>query len=184
MENPPSMSGGWTQAGGNLKQLTIGTYDNPAMCSPDGKWLVFAGLVGGKFIAQKRFRRRRRVTTLSDQSLTCGCINISPDGKELAFQTQACHRRSHRASRFSISPLCKPIKTMERDPRAGGEIRYTADGKAIGYFIREKGQYALWISPVDGSPGHVVTDFTPERILDFHWSPDGKKLAGHPLPPR
>ena len=75
--------------GGNLKQLTTGGYDNPAMCSPDGKWLVFSGLVGSKFTAQRVSVDGGAVTTLSDSILTCGCINISPDGKAIAFQTQA-----------------------------------------------------------------------------------------------
>jgi len=69
------------------------------------------------------------------------------------------------------------VKTIERDPRAGGEIRYTSDGKTIGYPIRENGLYALWVSPVDGSPGHRVTEFETDHIVDFHWSPDGKTLG-------
>jgi Tol biopolymer transport system component len=163
-------------SGGNLKQLTFGPFDNPAMCSPDGKWLVFSGLVSGKFIAQKVSVDGGVATTLSDNILTCGCINVSPDGKDLAFQTQLVTGGPIVIKILDFATL-KPIKTMERDPRAGGEIRYTADGKAIGYYIREKGQFALWVAPVDSSPGHVVTGFTPERIIDFHWSPDGKKLA-------
>ena len=162
--------------GGNLKQLTFGSFDNPAMCSPDGKWLVFSGLVGSKFTAQRVSVDGGAVTTLSDAILTCGCINISPDGKAIAFQTQASTGAPISIKILDFTTL-QPIKSLERDPRAGGEIRYAADGQAIGYFIREKGQYAMWISPIDGSPGHVVSGFTPERILDFHWSPDGKKLA-------
>jgi Tol biopolymer transport system component len=163
-------------SGGNLKQLTFGAYDNPAMCSPDGKWLIFSGLVGGKFIAQKVSVDGGAVSTISDYLLTCGCINVSPDGKDIAFQTQLVTGGPIVIKILDFATL-QPIKTMERDPRAGGEIRYTADGKAIGYFVREKGQYAMWIAPIDGSPGHVVTGFTPERIIDFHWTPDGKKLA-------
>ena len=54
---------------------------------------------------------------------------------------------------------------------------YTSDGKTIGYPIRENGLYALWVSPVDGSPGHRVTEFEADRIEDFHWTPDGKTLG-------
>jgi Tol biopolymer transport system component len=70
-----------------------------------------------------------------------------------------------------------PVKILERDPRAGGEIRYTSDGKTIGYPIRENGLYALWVSPVDGSTGHRVTEFETDRIEGFHWTPDGKILG-------
>jgi hypothetical protein len=33
------------------------------------------------------------------------------------------------------------------------------------------------VSPVDGSPGHRVTEFETDHIADFHWSPDGKTLG-------
>jgi Tol biopolymer transport system component len=42
--------------GGNLKQLTTGSDDAPAMCSPDGKWLVYASYDAGKFVAEKSSR--------------------------------------------------------------------------------------------------------------------------------
>jgi hypothetical protein len=69
------------------------------------------------------------------------------------------------------------VKVIDRDPRVGGEIRYTQDGKTIGYFIREKGLYALWVSPADDAPGHRVSEFETDRIDDFHWSADNKTLG-------
>ncbi len=163
-------------SGGNLKQLTNGSYDFPAMCSPDGKWVVFAGLVSGKYIARKVPIDGGEAVTLSDALLTCGCVNVSPDGKDLAFQTQPVAGGPIVIKILDFATL-QPIKMLERDPRAGGEIRYTADGKNIGYFVRENGKFALWAAPVDGSPGHAATAFEPDVILDFHWSPDGKSLA-------
>jgi eukaryotic-like serine/threonine-protein kinase len=162
--------------GGNLKQITTGTDDEPAMCSPDGKWLVYAGNVSGKFVAMKVSVDGGAVTQLSDSLLTCGCVNISPDGKNLAFQTQPTTGGPIVIKILDFETL-QPVKVIERDPRAGGEIRYTADGKTIGYFIRENGLYALWVSPVDGSPGHRITDFEPDRIPDFHWAADNKTLG-------
>ena len=32
----------------------------------------------------------------------------------------------------------------------------------------------IWIQPIDGSPGRQITHFNSERILSFHWSPDGR----------
>ncbi len=162
--------------GGNLKQLTTGTYDQPAMCSPDGKWLVYAGFDGGKFVAKKVPVDGGTSTQLSEALLTCGCVNVSPDGKNLAFQTQPTTGGRVVIKILDFETLA-PVKILERDPRAGGEIRYTSDGKTIGYPIRENGLYALWVSPVDGSPGHRVTEFEADHIEDFHWTPDGKTLG-------
>jgi Tol biopolymer transport system component len=162
--------------GGNLKQLTTGSDDAPAMCSPDGKWLVYASYDSGKFVAKKISIDGGTPTQLSEALLTCGCVNVSPDGKYLAFQTQPTTGGAVVIKILDFETL-RPVKTIERDPRAGGEIRYTSDGKTIGYPIREHGLYALWVSPVDGSPGHRVTEFEADRIDDFHWSRDGKTLG-------
>jgi len=163
-------------SGGNLKQITTGEDDEPAMCSPDGKWLVYASLDSGKFVSKKVSVDGGPSTTLSDALLTCGCINISPDGRYLAFQTQPSPGAPVIIKILDFQSL-QLVKDFPRDPRAVGEIRYTTDGKFIGYPVRDKGLYALWLSPVDASPGHTVTPFNADRIPDFHWSPDGKKLA-------
>jgi Tol biopolymer transport system component len=162
--------------GGNLKQLTSGTDDEPAMCSPDGKWLVYASFDKGKFVAKKVPVDGGTPTQLSEALLTCGCVNVSPDGKYLAFQTQPTTGGPVVIKILDFETL-QPVKTIERDPRAGGEIRYTSDGKTIGYPIRENGLYALWVSPVDGSPGHLVTEFESDHISDFHWTADNKTLG-------
>jgi len=163
-------------SGGNLKQISTGTDDEPAMCSPDGKWLVYAGFDSGKFLAKKVSVDGGPSTKLSEALLTCGCVNISPDGKNIAFQTQPTTGGAIIIKILDFETL-QPVKIIERDPRAGGEIRYTSDGKTIGYPIRENGLYALWVSPVDGSPGHRVTEFESDHIVDFHWSPDNKTLG-------
>jgi eukaryotic-like serine/threonine-protein kinase len=162
--------------GGNLKQLTTGSDDAPAMCSPDGKWLVYASYDSGKFLPKRVSVDGGTPTQVSDALLTCGCVNVSPDGKYLAFQTQPTTGGAVVIKILDFETL-QPVKMIERDPRAGGEIRYTSDGKTIGYPIRENGLYALWVSPVDGSPGHRVTEFETDRIDDFHWSQDGKTLG-------
>src|SRR5271156_6735724 len=162
--------------GGNLKQITTGTDDEAAMCSPDGKWLVYAGYDSGKFLAKRVSVDGGASTQLSESLLTCGCVNISPDGKNIAFQTQPTTGGAIIIKILDFETL-QPVRVIPRDPRAGGEIRYTQEGKTIGYYIREKGLFALWVSPVDGSPGHRVTEFEPDRIPDFHWSADNKTLG-------
>jgi Tol biopolymer transport system component len=35
----------------------------------------------------------------------------------------------------------------------------------------------ILLQPLDGSPGHQVTDFSSENISQFQWPPDGKTLT-------
>ncbi len=62
-------------------------------------------------------------------------------------------------------------------PRATGFIRFSRDGKSLIYTTRENGVDNLLQQPLDGSAGKALTAFKAEHIWDFHWSPDGSKLA-------
>jgi serine/threonine protein kinase len=162
--------------GGNIKQITTGDLETPAMCSPDGKWLMYEGTVNNKNIAERVSVDGGTPTPISDDALACGCINYSSDGKFIAYQAE-----SRGGEKVVIQILdaetFKTVRTLERHEGARGEIRYSMDGKYIGYPFREKGLYALWASPVDGSPGHEVTPFGPDPLIDFHWSPKNDRLG-------
>ena len=43
--------------------------------------------------------------------------------------------------------------------------------------VRENGIDDLWQQPLDGSPGKHLTSFKAEHIWDYHWYPDGSRLA-------
>ena len=45
------------------------------------------------------------------------------------------------------------------------------------YSVRTGNADNLWLQPLDGTPGHQITDFKSELIRDFDWSPDGRKIA-------
>lgn len=64
---------------------------------------------------------------------------------------------------------------LRQDITAPGS--FTPDGKSLAYAIGENGTDNIWVQPLDGSPGHAITRFTSEKIYEFHWSPDGKRLA-------
>ena len=51
------------------------------------------------------------------------------------------------------------------------------DGKSVAYIIQDQGVDNIFLQPLDGSPGHLITNFTSEHIAKFQWSPDGKTLA-------
>jgi len=66
---------------------------------------------------------------------------------------------------------------FDANPRISKGVQFTADGKFVAYPVFENGVDNVWIQPLDGSPGHQITHFNSERIFQFHWSPDGKRLG-------
>jgi Tol biopolymer transport system component len=112
--------------------------------------------------------------------LAANRFDLSRDGKQLAFLTSEANPATKVVTqKVSVLDLGsgKPARLLAPDPRISGGPLFTPDGKAVAYPILEKGVENVWLQPLDGSPGHQLTHFTTERIAQFAWSPDGKRLA-------
>ncbi len=160
--------------GGNLKQLSNGKRDYYPICSPDGQWVYYVDGGAGQIM-------RVSIDGGSAQKVTdlpiAEIFDISPDGGTIAFAT-VDHAAGHEGKLALVATDAGKVRqslNFERQP--GGVIRFSRDGKAIVYTFHENGVDNLWQQPLDGSPGKQLTAFTSERILDFHWSSDGRKLA-------
>jgi serine/threonine protein kinase/Tol biopolymer transport system component len=107
-------------------------------------------------------------------------IGISPDGKTLAYVVGLMNpggsRSIQKIALLDVVTLNSP-RMFDADPRISKGVQFTADGKFVAYPIAENGVDNIWIQPIEGTPGHQITHFNAERILSFHWSPDGKRLG-------
>jgi Tol biopolymer transport system component len=103
-------------------------------------------------------------------------IDISRDGNNLAFLT---FQGSDVDPRIAViaAALGQLIQMSKFQKPPGSVLRLAQDGKATVYTVRGAGVDNLWLQPLDGSPGHKLTNFDSEHILDFRWSFDGKSLA-------
>jgi len=68
-------------------------------------------------------------------------------------------------------------RLLDVHPQISGSAQFTPDNKAVAYPIHDNGVDNLWVQPLNGSAGHQITNFKSDKIDQFHWSPDGKKLA-------
>ncbi len=91
------------------------------------------------------------------------------------------HRSENTPGKLALVPLdagSNPqVQFLDPDPRIGNAPHFTPDGKALVYPVREKGTENLWLHPLDGSPGHRITNFPADMIQTFQFSPDGKTLG-------
>jgi serine/threonine protein kinase/Tol biopolymer transport system component len=161
--------------GGNLKQLSHGKADNHSVCTRDSQWVYY--------IQQQDQSTLARVPLdggtpqdISKLPIDESQFDISPDGKLAAFGTIE-HSGDHKEKLAVVDIASGQAKMLDFDHVRWGLLRFSPDGKAVVYSERENGVDNLWLQPLDGSKGKQLTDFTAEKIYDFHWSFDGKQLA-------
>jgi len=162
-------------AGGNPKELSDGKLDDFAVCSPDGRWVIYLDQVAG-FLLMKVSTQGGKPEKISGE-LVANTLDISPDSKIAAFPAYG-HLDNHteRLTFAAVEGDQTPSAVAFQQARSG-PLRFSHDGKAVVYPFRTNDVDNLWSQPLDGSAGRQITNFHSEHILDFHWSPDGSKLG-------
>ncbi len=176
--------------GSNPKQLTNGSYDGRPVCSPDGQTVYFEPSTGQAAMARVSIEGGAvealpKAEIPKSYGIGAGHA-VSPDGKLLAVEDElnfdAQGGTAEKILFVALDGSSPAPKTINADPRiSGGRLQnvftFTPDGKAVAYTIRDHGVENIFVQPIDGSPGHQITNFTSQLISNFHWSPDGKTLA-------
>jgi Tol biopolymer transport system component/DNA-binding winged helix-turn-helix (wHTH) protein len=159
--------------GRNPVKLTPGPYDKDAVCSPDGKWVIYA--------AQEDDTRK---PTLRKVSIDGGepipltdefaqHPTISPDGKLIAY-----HRIDEQRKHWIVIIPAEggaPIKVMPVPKNFGLLMQWTPEGDAIAY--QENTMAGLWKLPIDGTPPSQLIELRGDRLHYFRYSHDGRRLV-------
>jgi len=161
--------------GGNFKQLTHGKWDTHAVCTGDNKWVYYIEQGDESTLARVPIEGGAS-QSVSKLPIDDSQLDVSPDGKLAAFGTLE-HTGEHKERLAIVDTASGQAKLLDFDHNRWGLLRFSPDGKAVVYPARENGVDNLWLQPIDGSKGRQLTNFTSERIYDFHWSFDGKQLA-------
>jgi Tol biopolymer transport system component len=160
--------------GDNPKRISDGKVDDYAVCSADGRWVVYDDQSNGGQLMRVSIDGGE--TQRISPELTATGFDISPDSKWVAFPSFG-HMAEH-IEKLMIVPIeSGTAKSMDFQHPRSGPLRFMPDGKAVVYPVRTAGVDNLWMQPVDGSPGKQITEFSTEHITDFHWSRDGKQLG-------
>ena len=170
--------------GSSPVKVTNGKRDTRAICSPDGKWVYYYDQ-DGRRISRVPLDGSGKAEPLPGSvvpnSFLAGSGHVlSADGKTLAYMVEVVDPTSQNGEqKLALLDLGSSApRLLKADARvARGGLQFTPDGKNVAYPIQEKGVDNIWIQPLDGSPGHQITNFTSEQITSFHWSPDGKSLG-------
>jgi eukaryotic-like serine/threonine-protein kinase len=174
--------------GSNPVKLTDGKFDARPACSPDGKTVFFEPTSPTSTIAKVSIDGgATEKIAASELPNAFGMVGhaISPDGKLLAVAVEVTNDRHEPVEEIALiqldgsnaAPRLMPADPRISSGRFNNTVTFAPDGKSVAYVIRDHGAENVFVQPLDGSPGHPITNFTSQRIMKFHWSPDGKTLA-------
>lgn len=160
--------------GENIKQLTFGKRDAAPQCAIIGesKWVYYMDGAAGNRV----MRISVEGGTPEAVAPSVGGFLCSSDGQvvgvgtvlgNLKLRIGLFHPDSH-----------EPVSYLPDPPLNGvTQPQFSADGKFVGYALRDNGVDNVWLYPIAGGPGRQMTKFKSENIYDFHFSPDGKKIG-------
>ncbi len=170
--------------GSHPKQLTSGKNETLPLCSPDEASFYYWDSVTSRIMKMPIDGGSPELINASvvPTGFMQGAANFSPDGKwmpELETSTDAATQLPTQKVALVDVTVNSEASTKYLDPRPdiALPIAITPDGKAVAYGIIENGVGNVWSQPLDGSPGHRLTNFTSDHIRTFQFSPDGKTLA-------
>ncbi len=170
--------------GSRPKQLTNGKNEVRPLCSPDGASFYYVDSTTSRIMkmpidgGSPELIKASVVPTGFMQS----GVNFSPDGRwmpEIALiGDPATQTWTTKVALLDVNANSE-ASAKYLDPRAeiAVPIAITPDGKAVAYNIVENGVGNVWAQPLDGSPGHRLTNFMSDQIRTFQFSPDGKSLT-------
>ena len=180
--------------GSGTLRLTDGSMDRNPVCSPDRKWVYYIdysrGVVISRVPVDGSGKAEALFTMPRGYSLWAEDLGVSPDGKTFAVNV------TDSSGVVKVAVFDRESATSPRildTSNCSGHLQFTPDGKAVAYKIRDRaflgyvaasggwettnGVDNVWVQPLDGSPGHRITDFNSEQIWSFNLSPDGNSLA-------
>ena len=169
--------------GSNAIPLTSGKADTRPVCTSDGKWVYYLDAAAGKPMrVLSTGGRSDPAPGLQNISATWYGLDFSRDGSLLAaFATiKDPNTKIPRQKCLLLSNYLRAEPTLRDitlDPNISHPGQFAPDGKSVAYAVDRNGIENIWLQPLDGSPGHAITNFDSGKIFEFHWSPDGKRLA-------
>lgn len=162
--------------------------------SPDGKFLYYSDYSKSSGVLRSPTaggEPQEMPGTALANALLKG-VALSPDGKTMALFQQIfsveTRTYTNRVLLLGVGDNTVSPRSLNVDPSLSvsffspgptsrGNFHFTPDGKAVAFARVEKGVGNIWVLPLDGSPAKQITSFDSEIIIDFGWSPDGKRLA-------
>jgi Tol biopolymer transport system component len=159
-------------AGGDWRRLTTGNQDTRPSVTPDGQWVVYAGVQDNKSVLLKVPSQGGPAVRLTDYN--ADSPSVSPDGKWIACSHIA---EQNQPPSLAIVPMAggPPARVLPL-PKTSIPLplAWTPDGGSVAFINMVDGVTNIWQQPLAGGPSTPVTHFKLGKIFNFQWSHDGR----------
>ena len=176
---------------GELKRLTFGSADQLPSCTPDGKWVVYQGLLATDSVGHIL---KVSMDGGAPVELARGDVlapAVSPDGKLVVFMRGdgqgGSKKRKWVVQKLESGTLVREFPVAAATNDEGWEtdegwktLGWAPDGRAFTYVGNTTGNTQnVYMQPLNGGPAVQLTHFNsePAAVVGYGWSRDGKKFA-------
>lgn len=162
-----------------MRQLTAGNFEWVSDCTPDGKWLIYAGSEGKGNATQLFKISTEGGTPVEIAKDILPTIKVSPNGEEVAYMKMVGNGASSRL-KFVVQDLRGTNPPMEMDaPPLSDYVGWTPDGKSLTYLVVEENARNLYVQSLRGGAPVRLIHFgeEPSLIRAYRISADGMKMA-------
>ena len=167
----------WQSAldGTDLHQLTPGRGEVFPDCSVDGSSIIYSVMTSNGTRPVRSSLSGGPIIPI--EGFNVGIGRFSPDGKKIALLTQQRESDSPKIEVLSSDGSTRLQEFGISDTPANMyRLSWTADGKAITYFVEKGKVINVWEQPLSGGAPKQITHAS-DSVLDYDWSPDGKQIA-------
>ncbi len=161
---------------GAVTDLTKGTLEQTAVCSPDSKSFLYTSVVKGRRLLMEMPINGGEPKQLSDKIVQFAVF--SPDGQQIAALTTQGAGVNFR-SIVEILPAQGglPVKTFPPITAISDVFQYSADGKSLYYPVTAKGVSNILSQPVGVETVLPQTNFEDLLIYGYDYDWKNKRLA-------
>ncbi len=166
----------WTGSveGEPLVRLTYGRDDVFGKFTPDGKWVLFTSIQGGRYNMWRiRADGSGKAERLTDSPLAQKPTSVSPDGKILVFN------QGIKSGDYTEIWVCEFDRPKDARPFVTGrhhalEAVFSPDARWIAYQSDESGRFEIYLRPYPGPD--------PKKQISIDggwgplWNPNGREL--------